>query len=213
MYNFGRIAVMILIFMLAVFTASATPICVNTVPNMTVESQPVCTTIPGLGNQLFLPASNFTAQVYWEDLDKRTSGGCVTGLPGDCDYNDAKLGIVGNYSQNLLTLTFQGGLASYLNTLSWVGGSISVSRDSQGPVSATINWTPGTELLLQDFTSAGGHWYSGPGSRNVDCNPHAIVDTQASSVPEPATFILIGGGLVGLGLIRRHRRPKQVPQL
>src|SRR3989344_4477036 len=172
-------AVVLLSFALA-FVASASPVCINnTSALMVADGGAVCSTIPGLGDKLILPDSNFVAEVWWEDLDTRIDGTSPFGLPGDGDFDDAHLRIDGNYSLMQLILSFEGGLASYKNTLSWVGGSVSVDRDSVGPVSGFINWVPGTELVIQDFTS-GGHWFTGPGSVNADGNLHAILQIEIS---------------------------------
>jgi hypothetical protein len=195
-------------FLIFTLGMTAAPVCINTTPNMVNDSLPVCATIPGLGERLILPASNFTATVFWEDLDGRHNGICISGLPGDCDYNDAKLTIFGNYALNLITLDFDSGLTSYLNTISWVGGSISVNRNAPGPVGAVINWIPGSELFLQDVTSVGTHWLSGPGSANMDHKPHAILNMQVQQggIPEPGTLILVGVGALMLLYMLIYRR-------
>ncbi len=36
----------------------------------------------------------------------------------------------------------------------------------------------------------------------------ATVPSEAASVPEPLTFVLIGSGLLGLGILRRRRNDR-----
>lgn len=204
----------------------AGPVCVDT-PPMTIPSPPVCEDAPGLGGVIILPDSaDFIAEVWWEDLDARVDGTSNFGLPGDGDYDDAKVTILGNWLARTMTMFWSSpnlDLAVYLNTISPVGHETQgISRESDAPygVVLSVPWVPGEELVLQNTVTyepknINDIWYTGPGDRNADGKRHAIVQTtlipveepeEPEPIPEPSTFLLIGGGLVATAMIRRRQK-------
>lgn len=48
----------------------------------------------------------------------------------------------------------------------------------------------------------------GPNGVDATANSGAIFITAAVSVPEPATMLVLGSGILGIGLVRRYRRPR-----
>lgn len=207
--------------------AFAGPVCVD-IPPMTVPSPQICATAPGLGDVIILPGmADFIAEVWWEDLDAR-KGTSNFGLPGDGDYDDAKIAILGDWATRQMRMFWASpnlDLAVYLNTISPVGYETQgISRESDAPYGVLLYapWIPGQELVLQDrvtYNSLGVNntWYTGGGERNADGKPHAVVKMltipveetenppEPSPVPEPATFLLIGGGLVATALFSRRK--------
>jgi hypothetical protein len=189
------------------YAAAIAGTCLNTTPSLIVESVPVCATIPGLGTSLILPAANFAAMVYFEDMDAsyfRTT----YGVAGDGDANDAAILVSGDWGAKIITMTWMGGLAMFPNSVRASGGLEYVNQASQGPVMIRPGWEVGQELVLIDLGNVGTQWYSGPAGRNYDLTKHAIVQFASDplqTVPEPVTFALIGFGLLGLGLGRRGK--------
>jgi hypothetical protein len=64
------------------------------------------------------------------------------------------------------------------------------STDASDPIGAKLDGTSGTPALLQPATTVNG---------TVNANP----------VPEPATFSMVGGALLGLGLLGRRKISRQ----
>ncbi len=100
----------------------------------------------------------------------------------------------------------------------WIGGS---QRNFLGPDAVTVNFGTAIPLVVttpqgdtswtmytMSFVGDGNnHWleFVGQGADNVGVLLDDV-ELADNSVPEPATFALIGGGLVLLGLKRRGRK-------
>lgn len=110
----------------------------------------------------------------------------------------------GNLSNGLFTFDFGGGntfFGTYVGTatLPPVGGVV--------PLSQTFTVTGGTGL----FTGASGS-FTGIGARieaNGVANIHLDFAGTITTVPEPATVVLLGSGLAGVGAAVRKRRKSQ----
>lgn len=201
--------------------ATADSMCVNQV-SMQAPSNPVCLEIPGLGDKIILPdGADFVARVLFEDLNALLKGVSVVGLPGDGDFDDAAVWIIGDWLTRQIRMIWAGlpNLAMYHNIVSPVGyddeGVSSVS-DPDGII-LTVPWVPDQELVLQNRAvyepfGVDDIFYTGPGNRNFDGGIHAIVEMtvipveEPEAIPEPSTFLLIGGGLVAIALYSNHRR-------
>ncbi len=219
-----KITLLIVLFIFFTGFALAGPVCVD-VPPMTIPSPPICTDAPGLGDVIILPDSaDFIARVWWEDLNAQVDGTSVFDLPGDGDVDDGLITIIGNWLARTMTMFWSSpnlDLAVYLNTISPVGYETQgISRESDAPygVVLSVPWVPGEELVLQNrvtYKNINDIWYTGPGERNVDGKRHAIVDMvtipveepeEPEPIPEPSTFLLIGGGLMATAMIRRRQK-------
>lgn len=216
------------LFCFLIFTGLllAGPVCVDT-PPMTIPSPPICSDAPGLGDRIILPDSaDFFTKVFWEDLNASVAGTSYFGLSGDGDVDDGLVWIIGDWLKRTITMFWASpnlDLAVYLNTISPVGHETQgISRESDAPNGVVLNipWVPGEELVLQNRVTyepknINDIWYTGPGERNADGKKHAIVRTtlipveepeEPEPIPEPSTFLLIGGGLMATAMIRRRQK-------
>lgn len=195
--------------MLLASVAFAGPMSCVMAPMFPPDSVPVCANAPGLGSSYIVPEGPYAVNVYFEDLNAVTSGVNVQGLPGDGDYNDAVATL--RFDGQTTTLEWSGfnGAAAYINLVQMWFGPPSVSIASPGPHTIP-NLQPGWEAMFQmhiqspSLPAGQNVFTSGPGSRNIDLLPHAIVEP----IPEPATMALFGGGLALLGLARFRKSRK-----
>lgn len=196
----------------------ASPICIND-PGSTAEGVPVCASIPGLGDKVILPGvgAGYVAIVRFEDLDATRTGKCMSGLAGDCDFFDINVRIVRNHITGRVTIEHIGDSSAYFNNVGWINGGPLVNQNTVGPQEIPVAPGFAGELILQDINGVGNTWFTGDASRNADGTKHAIVtsltmfwDTPPQApVPEPATYGMMGLGLVSLGIIARRRKPGQ----
>jgi len=151
---------------------------------------------PGLGRLIIgIPGST------WEAWLNDNWGNTAPGDNGDYDFNDLFVRILFG-SSGIGEIV--GWSAADLNVVT-IGG-ITLSRNDTGP--KTFTYVPGAELIISamDMSTGKGPYYSGPASRNADGAIHWYTEQTVTPTPEPASMLLIGGGLVGLGFLRKKRK-------
>jgi hypothetical protein len=91
------------------------------------------------------------------------------------------------------------GDATITETLGGITSITTVNTQGTTILSANTNFTPtGSIGVVKDIGVSGG--------TNGTASISAIQDTFSQVVPLPATFVLFGTGLAGLGLVRRRRK-------
>lgn len=121
------------------------------------------------------------------------------------DFGLAQIsGINGNA---LATVTEKGCGPATVNGVPCTPGALAVlTFDNGGPTSKTVNdtmFTPVSSVnVIKDINVNGGSW------RGSFATISLVQDTfsQTSAVPEPATMLLSGIALCGLGLVRRKKQ-------
>lgn len=148
-----------------------------------------------------------------------------TGVPSNVNYGDFLLTCPSCTTQNLGGGAVFGLFAFDLEIIDQTDGATGIFHGTSSGQTVfsdvstiTISWTPlqlgpgGSNALSGSFgptvfqiTSPTGIVAPNSGTPPGDTTVQGHVDSQASGVPEPATFGLIGGALLGLGLLSRKR--------
>ena len=170
------------ILFLACLSLQATPI-------MIPDGIPLNVLDPGIARPIMaIPGST------WDVWANDNWANTAPGLSGDFDFNDGHGTILFLTSGSAEWL---GSNAGHTNEFIIAGQHINAS--TPGPV--TFNYTPNVELVIRfrDLTTA-TTYFSGPASRNPDGAPHVWTEQV---VPEPASLLLVGLGLLGLGRLKK----------
>ena len=173
---------------------SATSLTVVCPPVLTVGTtvDPSC---PGLGAKIIdEPGAKY--QVWFEDLPS-------TWPSFDADYNDIAVSVTFDMA-GIPSIKWIGGNSDYDDKLYY--GNFFLLSDSFHPTAIQLLalLVPGNELELSIHTPTGDIWYDGPGIRDSDDTIHAYV-TGGVNTPEPGTFVLLGVGILGAGLLRKTK--------
>jgi hypothetical protein len=144
------------------------------------------------------PGGGFPTQYYGDN--------CTGSELGDLFYN--KLG--GNQSESVLTTT--GDTAEEITNLLLFGGSNSGDSVTGSTIQSFEYWS-GTEYA----PNAGGAWlfvtlngYQIYGYKDYYIYAWAVRPGDVAAAPEPASLLLVGAGLAGLGWSRRRARRKEL---
>lgn len=176
------------------------------------------------GDNMTITGSTDIFTLDWSDSSPTTT---VTALTSNINYGEftltctsgcdgAEVPVPAFTFAITVSDTTDGAVGKFIGT--YVGGA-TVSYNSSGPVGSSgvdVSWAP-TQLGTGTSNATSGSF--GPTDFTI-ATPTPVVDpTQnggvstiqgtvtsteaASSAPEPAAMVLVGGGLVGLGLVRR----------
>jgi hypothetical protein len=119
-----------------------------------------------------------------------TAGACLSNTVGNACTPSATSGVtIVQITATQVSISLAGSGIAYTGSSASGSSAAVVSFSSQNNIPGTIT------SILQAVNSPGGFTNS----------VSATYDT-ASSVPEPMTFSMLGVGLLGLGLFRRHKR-------
>lgn len=185
-------------------------------PNLAEGVRIIPENYKGFGADLiFYPGSTWS--VSFEDLVRKNQ------TTTDDDFNDWQ-GMVEflNDSTGMIIRTHDG--AGYILTMN-VGQPIQATLQDweTSKLFSTSNLAFGQVIPLLLTTNAGTQWWSGNTNNgigdanqlNSDHRVHAIIscvegnctgNPPVNPVPEPATYALMGGSLLGLGILRKLRR-------
>ena len=152
------------------------------------------------------------------------NAGILVNTPSGIDLGDFLLTCTGcsTYAQNTAFAIFPSFVFDLVVTDTTDGASgtfVGTSSGTSTPIynnqsSIMINWAPlqlgpGTGAWTGDFSSTyfvttNPTGIVAPNSGGGDTTVQGTVNS-VSGVPEPATFVLLGAGLLGLGVLRRKR--------
>lgn len=164
-----------------------------------------------------------TAPTVSYDLDNQTLTVTPTGPTTIVVGSGASFSVAGSWSSN-----FNGGggcyscyIQTYLAGLSPLSGQIDLfDPASQGSYPGSY-YSSGSGTYSDTFTApetAGTYYIGGAGLANYGFVSGVVGGPNGSDqvsyiikdVPEPASLILLGSGMVALGAIRRHRRAAKI---
>jgi hypothetical protein len=72
-------------------------------------------------------------------------------------------------------------------------------------VNSTVFGTPGSGNVRVGLETTMSATHGGPDSFLAQGSPGSIIVTPQEVVPEPASLLLMGGGLIGLAMLRRRK--------
>lgn len=88
--------------------------------------------------------------------------------------------------------------------LAAVGGGFLPAVGYTGPL-FYLTWA-GTAPVGHQFTATTGGWYGPPGAPGEGHSAEYTAGVCSPPIPEPSALLLLGGGLIGLLVLRRRRR-------